>query len=247
MWQRLAHDEGHSIPATKPYYPAILSRYENVQMQHLFFQADPKKLRPLLPEPLEPDHDGLCVVTSLDAEFIAGYGPYHAHRIVVGAFFREVHCFYNLLIYVSNPRSMAHGRERWGAAKELGDIFIERHDNLLVTKTVQDGVTLITQTGQMFEPIDPGEIPPIAPHYRLKVIPRADGPEPAIKQLVSNTGGDVIAIKSCYRGGGTVQFGMTANVDLTPLQPVKFGECYTLVVDYEESYGEIVYDYLAAE
>ena len=54
--------------------------------------------------------------------------------------------------------------------------------------------------------------------YRLKLIPRADGPGPAIKQLVTATPSDVTT-HLLYQGRGTVSFAGTANSDLRAFAP----------------------------
>ena len=126
------------------------------------------------------------------------------------------------------------------------DIQFEQHHNSFVGTTDMDGVRLMTVTYTLGEPATEEELIPMFPALRLKIIPRADGPGPAIKQLVSATPVDA-ATRLLYKGEGTVDFGRSARTDLTPLQPLEFAAAFYQIISYTETYGEIVYDYLAAE
>jgi acetoacetate decarboxylase len=82
------------------------------------------------------------------------------------------------------------------------------------------------------------------PSYRLKLIPRADGPGAALKQLVTAAPVEVTT-HLLYQGSGTVEFGASANSDLRPFGPLNEVAAFYQVASYTESYGTVVYDYLA--
>src|SRR5438128_705460 len=67
--RRLKLDEGYAVPPHRPSYPPLPTEYREVGFQLLHFRADPGRLRDLLPEPLEPHPDGLCVAFTLDVPF----------------------------------------------------------------------------------------------------------------------------------------------------------------------------------
>jgi acetoacetate decarboxylase len=88
-------------------------------------------------------------------------------------------------------------------------------------------------------------MPALTPAWRLKVIPRADGPGPAIKQLIdcARTFQDQV-VHFFARGKGTLTLAASPLVDLTRLQPVSFGDAFYMECDYSEHYADIAYDYL---
>ena len=240
---RLAAHAGDAMPAHRSYYPPLPTYYRDVRFQLAYFQADPSRLRALLPEPLEPDADGLCVAFGIDVPFSSSYGPFHESGLQIKVNFRGQSGFYNSHLYLDNVPAICSGRERWGAPKEYAAVSFEQHNNILVSRTLKDGVNIMTITSELGAPTTPEALIPMFPSYRLKLIPRADGPGPAIKQIVTAAPQDVTT-HLLYQGSGTVTFGATANSDLRPFGPLKEVAAFYQVASYTETYGEIVYDYL---
>jgi acetoacetate decarboxylase len=238
---------GESMPAHRPYYPPLPTHYRDVRFQLVYFRADPAQLRTLLPEPLEPGPegapDGLCVAFGIDVPFSSSYGPFHEAGIQIKVVFHGQTGFYNSHLYLDNVSAICSGRERWGAPKEYAAVQMEQQNNLFVTRTIKDGVKIMEITSTLGAPTTPEALIPMFPSYRLKLIPRADGPGPAIKQLVTATPQD-ITTHLLYQGEGTVHFGASANSDLRPFAPLKEVAAFYQVASYTETYGEIVYDYL---
>ena len=242
-FSRLPSDAGDAMPAHRPYYPALPTYYRDVRFQLVYFQADPRQLRNYLPEPLEPADDGLCVAFGIDVPFSSSYGPFHEAGLQIKVTFRGQSGFYNSHLYLDNVPAICSGRERWGAPKEYAQVTFEQHHNLLVSRTIKDGVNLMTITSDLGAPTTPEALIPMFPSYRLKLIPRADGPGAALKQIVTAAPQDVTT-HLLYQGNGTVTFGATANSDLRPFGPGKEIAAFYQVASYTETYGEIVYDYL---
>lgn len=240
---RLAPDAGESMPAHRPYYPPLPTYYRKVRFQLIYFRADPVRLRNFLPAPLEPATDGLCVAFGIDVPFSSSYGPFHESGIQIKVTFREQSAFFNSHLYLDNVPAICSGRERWGAPKEYAQVQFEQHHNLLLSRTIKDGVTLMTLTSELGAPAQPEAMIPMFPSYRLKLIPRADGPGAAIKQLVAAAPEDVTT-HLLYGGQGTVAFAATANSDLRPFGPVGEVAAFYQVASYTETYGQVVYDYL---
>jgi acetoacetate decarboxylase len=91
----------------------------------------------------------------------------------------------------------------------------------------------------------PAEMPSLTPAWRLKIIPRADGPGPALKQLIDCTRATKdLVVHSFARGKGTLTLSASSSLDLTLLNPVTVGDAFFMEADYSEDYAEIVYDYL---
>ena len=240
---RLANNAGDVMPALRPYYPPLPTYYRDVRFLLVYFQADPIRLRALLPEPLEPAADGLCVAFGIDIPFSSSYGPFHESGLQIKVNFRDQTGFYNSHLYLDNIPAICSGRERWGAPKEYAQVTFEQHNNLLLSRTIKDGVSVMTITAELGAPTRPEAMTPMFPSYRLKLIPRADGPGAAIKQIVMAAPQDVTT-HLLYQGSGTVTFDATANSDLRPFGPLAEVTAFYQVASYTETYGEIVYDYL---
>jgi acetoacetate decarboxylase len=100
----------------------------------------------------------------------------------------------------------------------------------------------------MDEPIAPEALPSMSPDWRLKVIPRADGPGPAIKQLVDASGANTdVTVAAAFRGRGTVTFGASPRSDFTALEPRAIRDAFFSESSFREGYGRVVYDYLTDE
>ena len=72
----LDRDEGWSVPADHPFYPLLPAYYRNVRAHYVFFRTDPAAVGRLLPEPLEPAADGMCVACGLAVPICSNYGPF---------------------------------------------------------------------------------------------------------------------------------------------------------------------------
>lgn len=120
---------------------------------------------------------------------------------------------------------------------------IAQHGATLVTRTVKESEPILTITSELGRPAQADSLTPIFPSYRLKLIPRADGPGAAIKQLVTAAPQDVTT-HLLYQGRGTVNFGATVAGDLRPFGPVEELDAFYQEASYTETYGTVVYDYL---
>ena len=244
--ERLARDAGYAMPAHRPYYPPLPTYYRDVRFQLVYFRAEPARLRTFLPEPLEPSAEGLCVAFAIDVPFSSSYGPFHEAGIQIQCTLEGQSAFFNSHLYLDNVPAICSGRERWGAPKEYAEVTFEQHNNLFVSRTIKDGVTIMTLTSEIGAPATPDALVPMFPSYRLKLIPQADGPGAALKQIVEASPQEVTT-HLLYGGSGTVAFGATVNSDLRPFGPMEEVAAFYQVASYTESYGRVVYDYLKKE
>ena len=243
---RLAPDAGFAMPAHKPYYPALPTYYRDVKFQLVYFKADPAKLRDFIPEPIEVAASGLCVAFGIDVPFSSSYGPFHESGLMIQVDFKGQTGFFNTHLYLDNVSAICSGRERWGAPKEFADGRFEQHGNLPVCQTLRAGIQIMTITLELGVPAAPEAMIPMFPSYRLKLIPRADGPGAAIKQIVTAAPQDVTS-HLLYQGTGSVAFGATAHSDLRPFGPISEVTAFYQVASYTETYGAVIYDYLQQE
>jgi len=242
-YRRLPADEGEVMPAHRPYYPSPESYYRDVEFQLIYFRTDPAVVREHLPEPLEADPDGLAVAFSIKVPFCSAYGPFHEAGLSLRCSFRGESAFFNSHLYLDNVAAICAGREIWGAPKEYAEVDIEMRRNMVYSQTVKEGIPIMTLTSDVSQPATEDEIIPMFPSYRLKLIPRADGPGPAIKQIVNASPEDVVATK-LFKGNGMIDFGRSSNSDLSCFEPQEIVGAFYQVSTYTEVYGEIVHDYL---
>ncbi len=240
----MVETEFEGMPSHRPYYGSLPTQYQNVGFQTVFFRADPARLGPLLPAPLIPHPEGLCVAFGIDVPFSSTYGSFHESGIQIQSLYRGKPVFFNSHLYLDNVPAICAGRERWGAPKEFAEVQIAQQHNLLTCRTYKDGVEILTITSTIGAPAQQSELIPMFPSYRLKAIPRADGPGVSLKQLVEAAPVDVTT-GQLYRGQGTVSFGFTANSDLRPLGSVEEVTAFYQIASYTETYGRVVHDYLA--
>lgn len=242
-YRRLPQGEGEGMPAHRPYYPSPKNYYRDVEFQLIYFRTDPDVIREHLPEPIEADPEGLAVAFSIKVPFCSAYGPFNEAGLSVRCVFRGQPAFFNTHLYLDNVAAICAGREIWGAPKEYAEVDISMHRNLVYSQTVKEGVPIMTLTSDVSRPASPDELTPIFPSYRLKLIPRADGPGPAIKQIVNASPEDMES-RLLFKGNGAIEFGRTANSDLAVFEPREIVGAFYQVATYTEVYGEIVYDYL---
>lgn len=242
-YRRLPMNEGRAMPAHRPYYPELPSYYRDVEFQMVFFKTDPAIVEAHLPEPLEADPEGLVMAIGINVPFCSAYGPFHEAGLECRCRFKGKSAFFNTHLYLDNPAAICSGREVWGAPKEYAQVTFETKGNLIYCQTVKDGVPIMTITSDITQKADPSEVIPAFPSYRLKMIPRAEGPGAAIKQIVTASPADVQS-QLLMKGNGMVTFGSSANSDLAAFPVREIVGAFYEISTYTEVYGEIVYDYL---
>lgn len=242
MSQQLKVGEGYSMPPHRPYYPVLPTHYMGVRMQTVFFRADVEHIRTIVPEPLEPAPDGVCVAFALDVPFSSDYGPFQESGLQVGVTFRGEKGFYCSHVFLNNVRAITSGRERWGTPKEYADVTLRQYENVLLSTTVLDGIEAMILRSELGKPAAPEDVPAVFPSYRLKIIPRVDGPGFAIKQLIT-VGPEDAETHLLYKGDGQVSFHPACSDDLKGLAPLESMGAFYQEASFSESYGQVVLDY----
>ena len=242
---RLKHDEGRNIPASNPFYPPLPAIYRNVKMQLVFFEASPQGVTGFLPEPLEASESGLCVAGGVEIPYSSSYGAFEESFLMLACRFRERPGFYCSHVFHNGPAGIAAGREIYGTPKVYGEIKVQRDDAAMRTETVYQKSPVLKVSSQTPTVAQPADVPTLTPNWRLKIIPRADSPGPALKQLIDCANVmECVTHHSVSRGDGAVTLGRSASCDLTPLTPSAYREAFYLELSYSEGYGEVAYDYL---
>ena len=242
----LAYDEGWTIPADAPFYPPLPAYYRQVRFQFVFFRANPAAVATFLPVPLEPDpgrpvrgrrphgpvlhplwplRRGLCAAAMLI--------PWRAGLVLLP---RAPH----------RPAGIAAGREVYGTPKVFAGITVEQTERVMYTAAAMAGRPVMTIASTMEVPCSPEEMVRPAPSWRLKLIPRADGPGPAIKQLMTAPRPSATCRSTPpFAAPGRSSSRPIRCADLTPLAPQAYESAYYLETSFAEGYAKIVHDYLA--
>jgi acetoacetate decarboxylase len=234
------------MPFDHPYYPPLPATYRDVRVQSVFFECDPASVARFLPAPLVPSPDGLCVAMGILVPFCTAYGAFNEALLMLKARFRDATGWYIPIIWHDGPAGIAAGREIYGAPKVYATIDIRFEGPTMHTAASMGGVPVLTIASTLDVPVPPEAIPSTAPDWRLKVIPRADGPGPAIKQLIDASGAnDEVTVAASFRGRGTVSLGAAPLSDFTSLAPRRYQGAYFAESSFREGYGQIVHDYLS--
>jgi acetoacetate decarboxylase len=238
---RLARDEGEAMPAHRPLYPLLPAYYQDAEFQLIYFRTDPVVVQAHLPEPLKADPGGMALVVGLWAP-ACSYGQYAETSLRLRCEFNGRIGFYSSHQYVDNVAVLCAGRERWGGPKEYAEVVFERHDDSIRTRTIKEGIEIMSFTSRIIGPVTEDAIIPTGPSYRLKLIPRADGPGPAIKQLISYTAQES-STKQIFDATAALSFHSTACSDLAVFDVREVISAFHQVMDVTEGYGQIAHDY----
>jgi acetoacetate decarboxylase len=244
----LRHHEGWNMPADEGFYPALPAVYRNVRMQFVFFYAAPTSVALFLPEPLQPSETGCCVAGGVDIPFCTHYGAFQETFLMMECLFQEKKGFYCSHVFHNGPAGIAAGREIYGTPKVFAEVRIRHLERTMSSETLHNGVRLLDIHSTLDKVPEQSAMPSLKPAWRLKVIPRADGPGPAIKQLIDCS--DVVhdlRIHFQAQGSGLVSLGKTPCYDLTSLAPHRYGVAFYQECSYSEGYARIEYDFLQPE
>jgi acetoacetate decarboxylase len=244
----LAYDDGWAIPFDSPHYPPLPAHYRGVQMQLVFFETDPAAVARVLPEPLQPDPEGLCVAIGLRVPFSSAYGAFNEAIIEERCTLDGRVGWYCSHVWHDGPRGIAAGREIYGTPKIFSELEVRLAEGTMLTRAAMAGAEVLTISSTTEVAIAADEIPDLSPAWRLKLIPSADSPRPAIKQLIDAGPATLDAeVHVAFRGRGTVHIEPSPLSDLTALAPRAYREAYYLESSYAEGFGRIELDYLAGD
>ena len=242
----LPSDEGWTIPFGSPFYPPLPAYYRQVRSQYVFFEADPAAVASLLPDPLQPGPGGRCVAIGLTVPFSTAYGAFNEAVV-------EVHCmldgrpgWYCSHVWHDGPRGIAAGREIYGTPKIFSTLDVRYGEGTMLTRATMAGIPVLSISATAEQPVAADEVPDLSPSWRLKIIPRADRPGPAIKQLIdAGPATSDLIVHWAYRGRGAVHFEPSPLSDLTALEPRGVGDAFVLEESFTEGFARIELDYLS--
>ena len=170
----------------------------------------------------------------------------HAPFVLLPCRFRGQTGYYCSHVLHNGPAGIAAGREIYGTPKLFATVAVARSGRAMTTEASLGGTPVLRVSSVTDAEVPAAELPALAPSWRLKLIPRADGPGPALKQLIDCSGAlRDPSVHFAGRGSGTVRFGASPELDLTPLGPIACRGAFYFEMSYAEHYAAIAYDFLA--
>lgn len=238
-------DQISSMPAFSPYYPAPPARYRGARTHTVRFRADPAAVDALLPACLEPAPDGECVAWGTDAPWSSHYGAFQTAIVAVKCAYEDATGYFILVQFVNSRGSIPAGREIWGTPKVWADVNADFDERVIVTDARLAGTAVISIRSTMQRHSQPSDLPDFAPLWRLKVIPKADGPGAEVMQLIDGSDVNTDIVTHVLRAGdGVVEFKPTPVFDLSSLAPREYLGASYAERDFTEGYGRVVRDFL---
>jgi acetoacetate decarboxylase len=236
-------NENYTTPVDSPAYGPLPTVYRNVLFNYVYFTVDPASIEVLLPAPLTPCEEGLCAAFSIKVPFSSSYGAFDEMGVVVQAVFKGKKIFYLPALFLNNDSAIAAGREIYGSPKKYADIELKENAGIYTGTCRKNGVDIIRIDTKIIRPSIEGELPDIFPVYNLKMIPSITGGTPDVKQLTS-TGVFNSKLYYSYLCDGTVSLNVSSVSRIHVLSPKKIIGASIYEMDYEQGYGEVIYDYL---
>jgi acetoacetate decarboxylase len=236
-----------SMPAAAPSYPHGPFRFINREYFTVAYESDKDAIRAAVPEPLEPDPEGIVYYEWIKMPDSSGFGDYTESGIVIPCHYNGVPCNFTAQMYLDDEPPIAAGREIWGFPKKHAEPKLEVvHDTLTGTlHYAGERVALGTMTYK-WEP----HVRDVKKTYDsltkqqvcLKLIPDVDG-TPAIAQLVSFHLTDV-KVKGSWTGPARLHLIPHVNAPVADLPVRKITGGRHFIADLTLPYGKVLYDYL---
>lgn len=239
---------GFSTPWDAPMIPPFPFRFRNAEILTLYWRTDPEMMAFLLPPPLQPVGDVVCVhiYKMNDTDWL---GPYAEANVMFGAVFGERQGAYSPYLVLSSDVGVAHGREIHGQPKKLGAPSIEMRGDLMVGRVERNGIDVITGTlVYKQKACDASALKPyfdFATNLNLKSIDHIDG-RPAIRQLTSRRLAEV-TVHEAWEGACTVELRPNAQLPVFRLPVIEPLKGFYWRADFTLVPGEIIHDYLGEE
>ncbi|ODT81712.1 MAG: acetoacetate decarboxylase [Pelagibacterium sp. SCN 64-44] len=239
-------DGGFSTPWDAPFIPPFPFTFRNAEVLTTFWRTDPEAMKFLVPPPIEPIGDVVCIhiYKMNDTSWI---GPYQEANVMFGARLPDGRSgAYSPYLFLSSDGGVAHGREVHGQPKKFANPALEFRGDLMVGRVERNGIDVITTTTPYKQ--KQADVSGLRQHFdfainlNLKATNHIDG-RPAIRQITSRSLTDLV-VHECWRGPATVELRPNAQAPLFRLPVVEPLEAYYWRADFTLVTGEILHDYL---
>jgi acetoacetate decarboxylase len=234
-----------AMPLTSPAYPIGPYRFKNREFMIITYRTDPKKLRELVPEPLQIG-EPLVKFEFIRMPDSTGFGDYTECGQVVPVSFDGRNGGYSHCMFLNDHPPIAGGRELWGFPKKLAEPTLRAEIDTLVGTLDYGPIRIATGTmGYKHKEADLAAVKAslLAPNFLLKIIPHVDG-TPRICELVEYYLQE-IELKGAWTGPGSLTLSSHALAPLAELPVLEVVATTHILADLTLGLGKVVHDYLA--
>ena len=233
-----------AMPLTNPAYPIGPYRFYNREYLIITYRTDPKKLRELVPEPLQVDEP------VVKYEFIrmpdsTGFGDYTESGQVIPVSFKGRKGGYTHCMFLNDHPPIAGGRELWGFPKKLAQPKLQAAIDTLIGELYFGPLRIAIGTmGYKHKQADLAAVKASmeAPNFLLKIIPHVDG-KPRICELIEYRLIE-IDLKGAWTGPAELTLFSHALAPLAELPVLEVVSGLHILADLTLDLGKVVHDYL---
>ena len=244
MKESEVRSQAFAMPLTNPAYPIGPYRFHNREYLIITYRTDPKKLRELVPEPLQVDEP------VVKYEFIrmpdsTGFGDYTESGQVIPVSFKGRKGSYTHCMFLNDHPPIAGGRELWGFPKKLAEPKLRAAIDTLIGELHFGPLRIAIGTmGYKHKQADLAAVKASmeASNFLLKIIPHVDG-KPRICELVEYRLID-INLKGAWTGPAELTLFSHALAPLAELPVLEVISGMHILADLTLDLGKVVYDYL---
>lgn len=238
---------GFAMPIHTPAYRRGAHRFVDREYLIITYRTDPKKLRALVPEPLEIDESNPLV----HFEFIrmpdsAGFGDYTEAGQAIPVTLNGRKGNYIHAMYLDSYSPIAAGREIWGFPKKWGSPTLHTEAETLIGTLRYGSIQVACGTAgfkhQALD-IDDARSALEVPGFLLKIIPHVDGSS-RIMELVEYRCEDVV-IHGAWSAPAALQLFAHALAPVHELPVLDVVAGRHILADLSLGKGKVVHDYMA--
>ena len=233
-----------AMPLTNPAFPPGPYRFFNREFLVITYRTDPKKLRAVVPEPLQIA-DPLVKYEFIRMPDSTGFGDYTESGQVIPVSYKGRKGNYTHSMYLNDEAPIAGGRELWGFPKKLANPSLTNESDTLVGTLDYGPVRVATGTmGYKHKQADLKAVKASfdAPNFLLKIIPHVDG-TPRICELVEFYITDV-NLKGAWTGPGALSLCPHALAPVADLPVLEIVSATQILCDLTLGLGKVAHDYL---
>jgi acetoacetate decarboxylase len=245
MKEHEVRERAFAMPLTSPAYPVGPYRFYHREFFIITYRTDPRKLREVVPQPLEVD-EPLVKFEFIRMPDSTGFGDYTESGQVIPVSFKGRKGGYSHCMFLNDHPPIAGGRELWGFPKKLAEPTLKAEIDTLVGRLHYGTLPIAIGTmGYKHKQADLAAVKAslLAPNFLLKIIPHVDGTA-RICELVEYYLSDV-DLKGAWTGPTELTLFSHALAPLAELPVLEIVSGTHIIADLTLELGKVVHDYLA--
>ncbi|HUI98003.1 MAG TPA: acetoacetate decarboxylase [Xanthobacteraceae bacterium] len=245
MKEHEVRERAFAMPLTSPAFPCGPYRFYHREFFVITYRTDPRKLRELVPEPLEID-EPLVKFEFIRMPDSTGFGDYTESGQVIPVSFKGRKGGYSHCMFLNDHPPIAGGRELWGFPKKLAEPTLKAEIDTLEGRLHYGNLPIAIGTmGYKHREANLAAVKAslLTPNWLLKIIPHVDGTA-RICELVEYYLTDV-DLKGAWTGPTQLTLFSHALAPLAELPVLDIVSGTHIIADLTLGLGKVVHDYLA--